>query len=75
VNGPQATHWRCGERPGQAFRELDARTPHPVVLAPFSIRLPPEVLDRLRIAAPQLGLRQGDITAAALDVFLSEEGF
>jgi hypothetical protein len=45
------------------------------VLAPFSTRLPPEILDRLRVAAPQLGRRQGEITAAALDVFLREEGF
>ena len=47
----------------------------PVVLAPFSTRLPPELLDRLRVAAPQLGLRQGEIAAAALDLFLTEEGF
>ena len=46
-----------------------------MVLAPLSTRLSPELLDRLRIAAPQLGLRQGEIAAAALDVFLTEEGF
>jgi hypothetical protein len=46
-----------------------------VVLTPFSTRLPPELLDRLRIAAPQLGLHQGEIAAAALDIFLAEEGF
>lgn len=75
MNGSQGISWRCGEHPGQAFRELDARTAQPVVLAPFSTRLPPEILDRLRVAAHQLGLRQGEITAAALDLFLSEEGF
>jgi hypothetical protein len=37
--------------------------------------VPPDVLDRLRVAAPQLGLRQGDITAVALDAFLEEHGF
>ena len=47
----------------------------PVVLAPFSTRLPPELLERLRIAAPQLGLRQGEIAAAAIDRFLIEYGF
>jgi hypothetical protein len=47
----------------------------PVVLAPFSTRLPPDLLDRLRIAAPQLGLHQGEIAAAALDLFLTGEGF
>jgi hypothetical protein len=46
-----------------------------VVLAPFSTRLPPDLLDRLRIAAPRLGLRQGEIAATALDTFLTEEGF
>jgi len=46
-----------------------------VVLVPFSTRLPPDVLNRLRVAAPQLGLRQGDITAEALDDFLTQEGF
>lgn len=47
----------------------------PVVLAQFSTRLPPELLERLRIAAPQLGLRQSDITTAALHNFLRKEGF
>jgi hypothetical protein len=51
------------------------RVAQPVVLAPFSTRLPPEILDRLRLAAPRLGLRQGEITAAALHLFLAEEGF
>jgi hypothetical protein len=46
-----------------------------LVLAPFSTRLPPELLERLRIAAPQLGLRQGEITAAVIDRFLKEHGF
>jgi hypothetical protein len=47
----------------------------PVVLAQFSTRLPPELLERLRIAAPQLGLRQSEITTAALQNFLTREGF
>jgi len=46
-----------------------------VVLVPFSTRLPPDVLNRLRVAAPQLGSRQADITAVALDAFLAQEGF
>ena len=41
-----------------------------IVLAQFSTRLPPELLERLRVAALQLDLRQSDITAAALDAFL-----
>jgi hypothetical protein len=47
----------------------------PVVLEQFSTRLPPELLQRLRVAAPQLGVRQSDITAAALGDYLAREGF
>jgi hypothetical protein len=46
----------------------------PLVLAQFSTRLPAELLERLRVAAPQLELRQSDITAAALDAFLRRRG-
>lgn len=46
-----------------------------VVLEQFSTRLPPDVLTRLRIAAPQLGLRQGEIAATAIDRFLKRRGF
>jgi hypothetical protein len=44
------------------------------VLAPFSTRLPPELIERLRIAAPQIGMRQGEIAAAAIDRFLRDHG-
>lgn len=44
------------------------------VLAPFSTRLPPALIERLRIAAPQLGMRQGEIAAAAIDGFLRDRG-
>lgn len=50
-------------------------TKSPVVLAQSSTRLPPELLERLRVAAPQLGLRQSEITTAALQSFLAKEGF
>jgi hypothetical protein len=75
MKGSNGTQWWCRERPDRALRVLDARLAEPVVLVPFSTRLPPAVLDRLRVAAPQLGIRQAEITAAALDLFLSEEGF
>jgi hypothetical protein len=74
MNGSQALAWRCGEVPARPLRRV-AQPARPVVLAQFSTRLPPELLDRLRVAAPQLGLRQGEIAAAALDMFLTEEGF
>ena len=47
----------------------------PRILAQFSTRLPPELLERLRIAAPQLGVRQSDIAAVALDEYLRRYGF
>ena len=75
MNGSQGTTWRCGEIPAQPLRRVDGQPVRPVVLAQFSTRLPPEILDRLRIAAPQLGMHQGEIAAAALDIFLTEEGF
>jgi hypothetical protein len=75
MSGSQVTNWRCSERPQRPSRGHDGRAAEPIVLAPFSTRLPPEILDRLRIAAPQLGVRQGEIAAAALDLFLAKEGF
>ncbi len=75
MKGSQGTHWRCRERPVQALRALDTKPAEPVVLVPFSTRLPAAVRDRLRVAAPQLGLRQGESTAAALDLFLRGEWF
>jgi hypothetical protein len=75
MNASQGTTWRCDELAARPLRGVDARRAGPVLLAPFSTRLPPELLERLRVAAPQLGLRQGEIAAAALDLFLAEEGF
>lgn len=75
MKGSQGTTWRFDQLPARPLGEVDARRVGPVVLAPFSTRLPPDLLDRLRIAAPQLGLRQGEIAAAALDFFLTQEGF
>ena len=47
----------------------------PVVLVQFSTRLAPELLSRLRVAAPQLGMRQSDIAAEAIDGYLRRHGF
>lgn len=51
-----------------------ARTNETEVLAPFSTRLPPPLIERLRVAAPQLGMRQGEIAARAIDHFLHDHG-
>src|SRR5262245_32167101 len=67
------------ESTGESAVELAADPPAAsaeaaLILAPFSTRLPPELIDRLRIAAPQLGLRQGQIAALAIDRFLHDHG-
>ena len=59
------------DRPSRGSALPSAR----LVLTQFSTRVPPELLERLRIAAPQLGLHQGEIAAAAIDQFLAEYGF
>ena len=69
------TRWTCGEHLAKAVREADAHRAGGVVLAQFSTRLPPDLIERLRVAAPQLGLRQGDIAGAALDRYLADRGF
>ena len=70
----QGSHgrWRCERGSPQAPNPVDAYAAAPVVLAPFSTRIPPTLLERLRCAAPQLGLHQGDIVAAALERYLRE---
>jgi hypothetical protein len=37
--------------------------------------MPPQLLERLRVAASHLGLRQDQIAVAAIDRFLTEYGF
>jgi hypothetical protein len=71
--GSHRAHWRCREfSAARPLREGDAQLAGPVVLAPFPTRLPPELFDWLRVAAPQLGLRQREIAATAIDLFLTE---
>ncbi len=64
---------------------MSAERPHPAAPLPpttraaaplvgFSTRLPPDLLRRLQIAAPQLDLRQAEITAHALDEWLGRHG-
>jgi hypothetical protein len=40
-----------------------------------STTLPPELLERLRFAASEHGLRQDEIAAAAIDFFLAEHWY
>jgi hypothetical protein len=64
---PDAPLTRHPAAPITASREL-------AVLAPFSTRLPPLLIERLRVAAPQIGMRQGEIAAHAIDRFLHDHG-
>ncbi len=66
-------HWSCNARRDRPWQSSALATYQ--VLAPFSTRLPPELLDRLLIGATRLGLRQGEIAAVAIDRFLIEYGF
>ena len=74
MRGSFGDHWSCNARLDRRLRG-DALPSARLVLTQFSTRVPPELLERLRIAAPQLGLHQGEIAAAAIDQFLSEYGF
>ena len=74
MRGWSGEHWSCNGR-GDRLWHGTALASTPLVLAPFSTRLPSELLERLRIAAPQLGLGQGEIAATVIDRFLSECGF
>jgi hypothetical protein len=67
--------WWGTRMPAEMRRRSERRAiTAPLVKVQFSTRLPPELLERLRVASPQLDLRQSDITAAALDTFLRRRG-
>ena len=74
MRGSFGDHWGCNARRDRPWQSSALAT-YPLVLAPFSTRLPPELLDRLLIGATRLGLRQGEIAAVAIDRFLIEYGF
>ena len=73
----QGSHgrWRCERESPAPPGGIDSHPAAAVLLAPFSTRIPPTLLERLRQAAPRLGLRQGEITAAALERYLREHDF
>lgn len=74
MKGLHEQSWRCGEAPSLCGAG-GARPIGPVPLAPFATALPPELLERLRAAAPKLGAGESAIAAAAIDLWLAEEGF
>jgi hypothetical protein len=75
VKGLDGTSWRCEEdRPPQCQAGA-AGTAELVLLAPSSIGLPPDLIDRLRAAGRELGLPESLIATVAIAVFLEGEGF
>jgi hypothetical protein len=66
------TSWRCGEARSPDGRCGAAR---PALLAPFSSSLPLGLLERLRVAARQLGLCEREIATETIERLLEEEGF
>jgi hypothetical protein len=72
VKGLRGTSWRCGEARSPHGRCVAAR---PALFAPFSSSLPLGLLERLRVAARQLGLCEREIATEAIERLLEEEGF
>ena len=75
MKGLDDTSWRCGEALAPQCQAGAAGTAEPVLLAPFSTGLPPELIDRLRAAAHELGLPESVIATVAIALFLEGEGF
>ena len=74
MKGLHETIWRCGETRSPEHGGA-ARPTQPALLPPFPTSLPPGLLERLRVAARQLGLREREIATEAIERLLDEEGF
>ena len=74
MRGSSSDHWRCNARPDRLWQGWTLAA-DPLLRAQFSARVPPQLLERLRVAAPQLGVRQSEIAAAAIERLLTECGF
>ena len=74
MNESSREKWRCRAR-GDRPHPTEAAQARSLLLAPFSTRIPPELLERLRVAAPQIGLHQSEIATIAIEAFLEEYGF
>ena len=75
MKGLDGTSWRCEEDRTPQCQAGVAGTAELVLLAPFSTGLPPELIDRLRAAARELGLPESLIATVAIALFLEGEGF
>ena len=74
MRGSNADHWRHNARPDRTWHG-NALAVAPALRARGELPVPPRLLERVRVAAPWLGVGQGDIAAAAIDRFLTEHGF
>ncbi len=75
MKGLKARRWCCSETLAWQHRTGARPTTGPVLLAPFSTGPPPELIDRLRAAARELGLSESLIATVAIPLFLEGEGF
>lgn len=55
-------------------RRAPAAAREMAVVPQFSTRLPSDLLERLRIAAPRVGMRRFEFAGAGPHAFLSEQG-
>jgi len=75
VKGLHGKSWRYCEDRSPLGRGGAAKPAEYALRAPFSTSLPLGLLDRLRVAARQLGLCEREIAAEAIERLLEEEGF
>jgi hypothetical protein len=75
VKGLHGISWRCCEARSRLGRGGAAKPAEYALLAPFSTGIPVGLLERLRVAARQLGLCEREIAAEAIERLLDEEGF
>ena len=75
MKGLEGTSWRCREDLPRRCQADAAGAAELVLVAPFFIDVPSELLDRLRAAARELGLAESLITTVAIALFLEGEGF
>ena len=54
-------HWRCNARPDRLGQGTTLAA-NPLLLAQFSTRVPPQLLERSPVAVSQLGLRRREVT-------------
>jgi hypothetical protein len=75
LKGLHGASLQCGEARSAQHLRGAARPAESALLDPVSIGIPVELLERLRVAARQLGLCEREVAAEAIERLLDEEGF